>query len=330
MTEQEVQTKILESQAMINELKAKIQPSTGYGDAQAQPQAAGTIAVTLPFSRIIDGKWLNWTETYQIADGADAFNALLDRNKAMGKPLNLKGGNNSQGGAMGKDSLNLILDIETTDAPAASVLLEMELAKPHAGTKDPAKKDKQVAAKKAKLQAEAALIEAAPVCIIGGIARHPFQLLVGSCGASIEGVSCVQYPTEEAMLEGFKRLLEEFGDVTFVGHNIEKDHYGRGFDLPHLRFRYAFHGIPIPAAIDPFHTRYIELMELWFKANKQPATMVKLEEIALRLGITSKPFPLTGKDIPALWQAGDVDACLLKNYYDLLLTQQVFTRLHHA
>ena len=161
---------------------------------------------------------------------------------------------------MAKDSLNLILDIETTDAPMASVRLAQSLVKPAGNTKKQATKDKQIAAKSLKLQEDAALIEFAPVIIIGGIARHPFQLFVNPCGASLDGVSCVQYPTEEALLVGFAMLLESLGDVTFVGHNIEKDHYGRGFDLPHLRFRYAFHGIQIPV---PWRHFTRNILSLW-------------------------------------------------------------------
>src|SRR5512136_1844337 len=108
MTEQEQQAQLQAMQAMIAELKAKVQPAqpstTGYGDAQTPQQAASSelVTVALPFSCRIDGKWLNWTETYQIADGADAFNALIDRIKAKGKPLNLKGDSSAQGGGYGK------------------------------------------------------------------------------------------------------------------------------------------------------------------------------------------------------------------------------------
>jgi uncharacterized protein YprB with RNaseH-like and TPR domain len=110
---------------------------------------------------------------------------------------------------------------------------------------------------------------------------------------------------------------------------VEKRFNGTGFDLPHLRFRFAFHGLAIPAAMDPFHTRSLDLMELYFRSsNTKKDIFVKLEEMAQRLGVTDKPFPVNGKDVPALWQAGNVEACLLKNHYDLLLTQQVFGRLH--
>ena len=104
MTDQEQKDSM---KTMIAELLSKTQPaqpSTGYGDAQAQPQATSSelVTVTLPFSCKIDGKWLNWTETYQIADGDVAFNALLDRIRAKGKPLNLKGDAAAQGGGYGK------------------------------------------------------------------------------------------------------------------------------------------------------------------------------------------------------------------------------------
>lgn len=226
----------------------------------------------------------------------------------------------------------LILDIETMDAPPASILLEQGFAKPHAGTKDLDKKANQVKKKQAKLQESAALLDSAPIIIIGGIVNgYAFQLFTSPCGATVGGVTCVNYPTEEALLDGFSMLLEGIGGVTFVGHNIEKRYNGTGFDLPHLRFRYAFHGIPLPSCMNPLHTRSLDLMELYFKSSTtKKDVFVSLEEMSLRLGIAAKSFPLTGKDVPGLWQANEVEACLLKNCYDLLLTRQVFSRLHHV
>jgi hypothetical protein len=107
MTDQEQQLQAM--QAMIAELTGKMQAqaqptkATGYGDAQALPQAATSdlVTVTLPFSCQRSGKWLNWTEEYSIPDGADAFNALLDRIEAKGKPLSLRGAT-AAGGGYGK------------------------------------------------------------------------------------------------------------------------------------------------------------------------------------------------------------------------------------
>lgn len=227
----------------------------------------------------------------------------------------------------------LILDIETTDAPMASVLLEQALAKPHAGTKDADKKAAQVAAKQSKLQESAALIDGAPIVIVGLLVDGmPFQFYASESPVNLPGVTVIPCKSEEGLLWAVKFFLESFdGVTTFVGHNIEKSYSGRGFDLPHLRFRYAFHGIQGPGSMDPFHTRTVDLMELYFRSSTtKKDVFVSLEEIVLRLGITDKPFPLTGKDVPALWPAGEVEACLLKNLYDLHLTAQVFNRLHHA
>jgi len=227
----------------------------------------------------------------------------------------------------------LILDIETMDAPPASILAERDWLKPHANTKDPDKKDAQVKAKQAKLQESAALLDASPVPIIGGILNgKPFQFFIWGkdkpVNFAIPGVELLPCASECDLLLCFKWLLDAQGSVIIVGHNVEKRYNGTGFDLPHLRFRYAFHGIPLPVAIDPFHTRTLDLMELYFRSSTtKKDVFVSLEEMSIRLGITSKPFPFSGKDIPRLWQAGNVVACLLKNYYDLLLTQQVLSRL---
>jgi hypothetical protein len=105
MTDQEK----IEMQGLIAGIIAQAQPaqpakSTGYGDTQAQPQAmtSDLITVVLPFSCKRGGKWLNWTESYLIQDGAEAFNALCDRVEAKGKPLSLRGDATASGGGYGK------------------------------------------------------------------------------------------------------------------------------------------------------------------------------------------------------------------------------------
>jgi hypothetical protein len=238
---------------------------------------------------------------------------------------------------MVKNSLNyMILDIETTDAPSASVLLEQGFARPHAGTKNEDKKAAQVAAKQAKLQESAALLDSSPVTIIGAICGGiTLQLFIWNNETPIDfalpGVTLLPVSDERNLLLYFSCLLDALPGVCFVGHNVEKRYNGTGFDLPHLRFRYAFHGLALPSAMDPFHTKSLDLMELFFRSSTtKKDVFVKLEEMAARLGVSDKPFPITGKDVPALWQVGDMEACLLKNHYDLLLTQQVFGRLSHA
>jgi hypothetical protein len=230
---------------------------------------------------------------------------------------------------------SLILDIETTDAPSASVLLERGFARPHAGTKDEDKKAAQVAAKQAKLQEGAALLDSSPVTIVGGIVGGvTFQFFVWGQEAppafALRGVTLLPVSDERALLTCFALLLDALPGVMFVGHNIEKRKDISGFDLPHLRFRFGFCGLAMPAAMDPLNTKSIDTMFLAWKSSHSKNLFITLEEMAARLGVSDKPFPITGKDVPALWQVGDVEACLLKNHYDLLLTQQVFRRLSHA
>jgi hypothetical protein len=73
----------------------------GYGDAQTQTGGSDLIMVLLPYSCQFDGKWLNWFEGTMIPDGSAAFNALVEKVKAQGKPLNLKA-STSQGGGYGR------------------------------------------------------------------------------------------------------------------------------------------------------------------------------------------------------------------------------------
>ena len=227
----------------------------------------------------------------------------------------------------------LILDIETMDAPSASILLEQGFAKPHAGTKDLDKKANQVKEKQAKLQESAALLDSSPISIIGTVLDgETYQFVWREIGFeyhNIDGVKLIFCgKTEQALLSAFGMFLERIDPVIFVGHNIEKRYNGTGFDLPHLRFRYAFHGIPLPPCMNPLYMRSLDLMELYFKSSTtKKDVFVSLEEMSLRLGVTDKPFMLSGKDVPALWQQGEIEACLLKNYYDLLLTRQVLSRL---
>jgi hypothetical protein len=172
------------------------------------------------------------------------------------------------------------------------------------------------------------LLDGAPVVIVGILTEGlTIQFQASDHVVDIPGVTVIHCKSEEGLLWAVKLFLEGLDVPTFVGHNIEKRYNGTGFDLPHLRFRYAFHGIPVPSPIDTFHTRTLDLMEVYFRSSTtKKDVFVSLEEMSLRLGIASKPFPLSGKDVPALWQAGNIEACLLKNYHDLLLTQQVFSR----
>jgi hypothetical protein len=235
-----------------------------------------------------------------------------------------------------KTDTTLIIDIETMDAPPASIQEAEKFVKPHPGTKDQDKKDKQVATKKAKLQESAALLDSSPVPIIGVIAGgKTLQFFVWDKDSPVDfdipGVAILPVKSEHDLLLCFKWFLEGQAWPTIVGHNIEKRYNGTGFDLPHLRFRYAYHGIALPVPMDPFHTRTVDLMELYFRSSTtKKDVFVSLEEMAARLGIADQPFPIQGKDVPAMWAAGDVEACLLKNYFDLLLTQQVFSRLAPA
>lgn len=237
---------------------------------------------------------------------------------------------------MVKNSLNyMILDIETTDAPSASVLREQGFVKPNSNVKKQATKDKQIAEKTAKLQEGAALLDSSPVIIIGGsVGGLTFQIFIWDYETPIDfalpGVTLLPVSDERALLTCFALLLDALPGVMFVGHNIEKRKDISGFDLPHLRFRFGFCGLAMPAAMDPLNTKSIDTMFLAWKSSHSKNLFITLEEMAARLGVSDKPFPITGKDVPALWQVGDVEACLLKNHYDLLLTQQVFGRLSHA
>jgi len=229
----------------------------------------------------------------------------------------------------------LIIDIETMAAPRAAILLEQSFVKPAGNTKKRETKDKQIAEKSAKLQESAALLDGSPVVILGGILDvRPFQIFTWDKDSPLDfdipGVLLLPCQNEQSLLIAFKSLLEGLDGVCFVGHNVEKRKDISGFDLPHLRFRFAVHGIPLPRTMDPASTKSLDTMFLFWKSSHAKTLFVTLEEIAARLELTDKPFPIQGKDIPALWAAGDMEGCLLKNYFDLLLTQQVFSRLAPA
>ena len=223
----------------------------------------------------------------------------------------------------------IIIDIETGDAPSASLLLEQRLVRPHANTKAEKTKLKQIKEKQDKLAENAALLDSSPILCIGTRSAIGTLIFVASLKPVHPRINadCRFYSDEATMLAAFQLWLDRLGDVQFIGHNIEKVKDIGGFDLPHLRFRYAFYNWKMPKCLDPYHTKSIDTMFLAWKSSHAKTPYISLDEIALRLGLIDKPFPIDGKDIPKLWNQGEFQACILKNLHDLLLTEQVYLRL---
>jgi hypothetical protein len=226
----------------------------------------------------------------------------------------------------------LILDIETGGAAGPLFDYEKSLVKPHALTKDPIKKARQVQERSAKLHEEAALLDCSPIILIGTVSSVGTVIFMAckneEINFNVQNVTILPCFSERGMLLCFSHFLSTFGrKLIFAGHHIETRGQFKGFDLPHIRFRFAVHGIRLPDSIHPFRTSVIDTMSLYWKSSNTKDPFVSLEVIGRKLNIIAETFPISGGEVPGLWARGDKKQCILKNLYDLRLTEQVYTSL---
>ena len=224
----------------------------------------------------------------------------------------------------------IVIDIETRDADEAALNIERRFVKPHANTKDTDKQRKQVQERSQKIIENAALLDASPIICIG--LKTPtitvqFSTYPDGGLSDYPNDTVLLYKNENLLLESFRQWIDGHGEVAFIGHNVESRKDVKGFDLPHLRFRYASYGLPIPNALDPLRTRSVDTMLLFWKSSRIATPFVSLEEVAIRLGIIDYALNFPGERVPLLWKEGRIKEILLKNQYDLLLTEQIYYRL---
>ena len=231
---------------------------------------------------------------------------------------------------MGKNNNIVIVDIETGGAAGPLFEYEQSLVSHHANTKDKKKQADQIRERSTKLVEDSALSDCAPVIIIGTVSQLGTVIFAATDDISFNMANMTILPcsSEAVMLQCFSHFLSTLTPpVTFVGHHIETRGQFKGFDLPHLRFRFAVNNIPLPESLHPLRTSSIDTMSLYWRSSHTKDPFVRLEVIGRKLGIISELFPLTGRDVPGLWERGEYQQCLLKNLYDLRLTEQVYIRL---
>ena len=226
----------------------------------------------------------------------------------------------------------IVIDIETGGAAGPLFEYEQSLVSHHANTKDKKKQADQIRERSTKLVEESALSDCAPVIILGTVSRFGTIIFAGCKSEEItfnvQNVTILPCSSEAVTLLCFSHFLSTLGKpLAFVGHHIETRGQFKGFDLPHLRFRFAANDIRLPESLHPLRTSSIDTMSLYWRSSHTKDPFVRLEVIGRKLGIISELFPLTGKDVPGLWERGEYQQCVLKNLYDLRLTDQVYRRL---
>ncbi len=232
----------------------------------------------------------------------------------------------------------LVIDIETADAPPDAVEMEKTFIKSNKNTKVEATKQKQIAEKQANLKL--ALLDSAPVSCIG--MKTPDHLISFSTfpltaqeretlGQS--GIQTVCTETETEMLQVFGAYLDTIytEDLELISHNGKESYKGdSGFDIPHLRFRYAYYGIPKPRLIKlwapNFHFDIMHVFPKYFSLLKAGG-FVSLDEVAKRLGLGHKLTGMSGAMSPVLVKEGKYVDALLGNIWDVLLEEQCYLKM---
>jgi hypothetical protein len=226
----------------------------------------------------------------------------------------------------------VIIDIETGGAAGPLFEYEQSLVSHHANTKDKKKQADQIRERSTKLVDESALSDCAPVIIIGTVSQLG-TVIFASCKKeeitlNVQNMTILPCESERGILLCFSHFLSIMTQpVNFIGHHVETRGEFKGFDLPHIRFRYAVNDIEMPESLHPLRTKSVDTMSLYWRSSNTKDPFVRLEVIGRKLGIISELFPLTGRDVPGLWERGEYQQCLLKNLYDLRLTEQVYRRL---
>ena len=110
--------------------------------------------------------------------------------------------------------------------------------------------------------------------------------------------------SEAEILFEFWELYRQRSDARLVGFNCV------GFDIPFLVRRSWFHGIAVPESLFERGGRYlspriVDLMLLWGIGNRE---YVKLNTLAIFLGIGGKPEGVSGADFGALWTSGNAES----------------------
>lgn len=234
----------------------------------------------------------------------------------------------------------IFVDLETGNPSPermAELVRQFELEwEPPGNLKDETKIEARRTADLAKFTEKAALLPDAPVRVVAVLADKLWQFhsmkrerarWEGSKTVVVEG-----FADEKSMLEATCSLLADVAgpDTLFVAHNAF------AFDLPRLRLAFVRNGLALPPALqlkiadEDSQSRVFDTMTQFarrFLGQNGPG-FVSQDAMLDSMGI--RPLSnqnLTGADVPALLDAGKLDAVLLKNRADLLDLRKAFERM---
>lgn len=208
-----------------------------------------------------------------------------------------------------------VFDVETMNPQAEHMKrLEADFVadwEPSGNLKDPEKIAAAQAAALLKFRDKAALLDAAPVSMVGLMFADRVYLLQGIkrekpkwFGKRERNVSIEGFPNEQSLIEAVYAVLEEqtTGKMQGVGHNIF------GFDLAKLRLAGVRHGLVLPDALrvlmdeEEDRRRYVDTMSLYCKYfARRGELFISQDRMLERLGIESLLKGVaTGADVPRL------------------------------
>jgi hypothetical protein len=235
-----------------------------------------------------------------------------------------------------------VMDVETMNPPAQEMKrLETEFLEdwePPTSWKDEAK----IAAKRIedleKFRERAALLDAAPVSMVGLMFEERVFILHGLkreepkwFGKRERNVSMEGFPDERTLIEAVYAVIEKQvrDKMQGVGHNIF------GFDLSKLRLAGVRNGLVLPDALrvvmdeEEDRQRYVDTMALYCKYfAKRGELFITQDRMLERLGIESLLKGVaTGADVPQLLEAGKINEVATKLLADLVGVREAFLRM---
>lgn len=221
----------------------------------------------------------------------------------------------------------LVLDIETANGRPEDAEREMrELWAPSAKWTPQTIGTRFLEATEKKLE-RLALIDSAPVVIVSLKSDTELRCLHclreeaprGMHGGLVEG-----FASPVGMLRALRTLLDArmSSDSPLVGHNI------LAFDLRKLRWAYLHHGLRLPMAFAaPDQSVFDTMRQYCSRFTMKGDVMVGLARVLEEFGIANHKTAMSGAEVPALVEAGEVDTLVQYALLDVLAEGELFLRM---
>ncbi|MFO1351866.1 MAG: hypothetical protein U1F68_14830 [Gammaproteobacteria bacterium] len=224
----------------------------------------------------------------------------------------------------------VVIDLETTDAPAEAITDALARWKPGGNVKDPEKIAAQRLEAAANIRDKSALLDAAPIVCVAMQTEAAKIVLNGMDGEhyAIDQWQCLGCGHELALLKALRGLLDYYTgpDTVMVGHNLVR------FDLPKLRNRFLFHGLRLPAILQPAMAgddgpRVFDTMRRFrfYSQEHSDALYVTLDTVAASFGVPRPKQVMTGADVPRLHRDGQHHAILTYCCLDAATTARIYS-----